>query len=177
VRPNLLIRAENIIFCSSAEHHSGGQNNLWSPSGRYGYSSPANPTEFSEIPTATSDNDIYCHSQYLSESPLQFCKRFDLYALGLVLLEIGSWKPLNRIFSHPALSYLQLGHAHVMISQVLLYHHPRTSPEVAASMYNTLLGSRCTCWSRVSPVQSGPLADAKPGEKAMALTLGENTRK
>jgi hypothetical protein len=43
-------------------------------------------------------DDVYCHPLYQSAGPKQpFQKTFDIYSLGLVLLEIAFWKPVESI--------------------------------------------------------------------------------
>jgi hypothetical protein len=36
------------------------------------------------------------HPEYLRR-PTRYCPEFDYYSLGMVLLEIGFWKPLNKM--------------------------------------------------------------------------------
>ncbi|MCJ1359431.1 MAG: hypothetical protein MMC33_009433 [Icmadophila ericetorum] len=44
------------------------------------------------------ETDIYRHPECLEEPPQPFHKSYDIYSLGLVLLEITKWRPLKDIF-------------------------------------------------------------------------------
>ncbi|KAI9893518.1 MAG: hypothetical protein M1814_006314 [Vezdaea aestivalis] len=48
-------------------------------------------------------SDLYRHPASLGVFRAEYCTRFDIYSLGLVLLEIGLWKPL-RAFHKPRYS-------------------------------------------------------------------------
>ncbi|OMP82279.1 hypothetical protein BK809_0006589 [Diplodia seriata] len=41
---------------------------------------------------------MYCHPDYIEEKRRVFGKTFDLYSLGIILLEIAYWKPVSEIF-------------------------------------------------------------------------------
>ena len=63
----------------------------------FGYARAANPTEISEIPDSSPDIDIYVHPILLNNKAKSYRKGFNLYALGLVLIESGLWRTLNGI--------------------------------------------------------------------------------
>jgi hypothetical protein len=62
------------------------------------YSRPDLEGQPSERPNKDPELDIYRHPDYLDEPPSRFRKSFDIYAFGLVLLEIAKWRPLKSIF-------------------------------------------------------------------------------
>lgn len=67
------------------------------------YSRPDIPGQPSEKSEKDPSLDIYRHPEYLSEVSPPFHKIFDIYALGLVLLEIAKWRPLKFVFLQIAL--------------------------------------------------------------------------
>ena len=93
------INSKNILFVPSATD----TDNVFTSAragpflAGFGYSRAANVTEFSEIPLTSSEDDFYCHTAVVGPAPKCFRKLFDLYALGLVLLEIALWEKLSDI--------------------------------------------------------------------------------
>ncbi|OCL12826.1 hypothetical protein AOQ84DRAFT_137753 [Glonium stellatum] len=41
---------------------------------------------------------IYCHPDYQGNAPGPYCKVFDIYSLGIILLEIAYWKTADELF-------------------------------------------------------------------------------
>lgn len=58
------------------------------------YARSDNPLEISDEPPSSLEQDIYRHPLATGQAKVGFRKRFDLYALGLVLLEVGLWKTI-----------------------------------------------------------------------------------
>ena len=63
----------------------------------YEYARFDNPDMMSELQSSEPGVDIYRHPDILGGEPCSFTKNHDVYALGLVLLEIGFWCPLVKI--------------------------------------------------------------------------------
>lgn len=42
-------------------------------------------------------DELYCHPKYKQNSHQNFCRQYDYYALGALLLEIGQWEALDSI--------------------------------------------------------------------------------
>lgn len=55
------------------------------------------PTEISEQPSANPLHDIYRHRDALGDSSKPFGKYMDLYALGMVLIEVAEWRALKTL--------------------------------------------------------------------------------
>jgi hypothetical protein len=96
------LRSSNILFFSDL---SPAEIPLSDPylSG-FDYSRPALADDMTEKPPENAASDIYRHphvqgsGSYLSSGAApNFKKSYDLYALGIVLLEIAYWKPIDRI--------------------------------------------------------------------------------
>ena len=89
---------ENILFTptnsATVDHTSITQGPFLAG---FGFARAANPTEFSEIPLTSPNTDIYCHPAIIGPRPKPFCKAFDLYSLGIILLEVMFWKQFTRI--------------------------------------------------------------------------------
>lgn len=63
----------------------------------YEYARFDNPEMMSELQSSEPGVDIYRHPDILGGEPCSFTKEHDIYALGLVLLEVGFWCPLVKI--------------------------------------------------------------------------------
>jgi len=63
----------------------------------YEYARADSPLDITETPAARHESDIYRHPSLISATPATYQKRFDLYSLGCVLLEIGLWRPLQTV--------------------------------------------------------------------------------
>jgi hypothetical protein len=63
------------------------------------YSRPDQNTETYQGAPETLEFTLYCHPDYLGGRPDLFRKTFDMYSLGIILLEIAWWKPAKEIFS------------------------------------------------------------------------------
>ena len=100
------IRSENILFFATGkEDHKSLQGPYLAD---FGYARVVGLTEFSEPTLSASDvvsRTLYTHKGNLEGS--SFCKSFDVFSLGLVLLEIGLWKDMRGILSDLAERYTQ----------------------------------------------------------------------
>lgn len=56
-------------------------------------------SEVSEAPSSNPEHDIYRHPLAVGDACESFSRVFDIYALGLILLEIALWRPLRKIVS------------------------------------------------------------------------------
>ena len=56
---------------------------------------PSQPGEFSEKPLSHPEDDIYRHPLYRGAELSSFQLSFDMYSLGVVLYEIGFWRPIT----------------------------------------------------------------------------------
>jgi serine/threonine protein kinase len=89
------IRSINIIFFPS--------NTAEIPYGKpilsgFDYARPASRKELTETPPSNAEFDLYRHPAAQSLSDRQGYRRsFDIYSLGIVLVEIIEWSPVDRI--------------------------------------------------------------------------------
>ncbi|KAL8735437.1 MAG: hypothetical protein Q9181_002835 [Wetmoreana brouardii] len=58
-------------------------------------SRPNQPGEMSEKPLADPDDDIYRHPDYRAQNSRSFLPSFDMYSLGIILFEIGTWRDVG----------------------------------------------------------------------------------
>ncbi|KAL9021833.1 MAG: hypothetical protein Q9185_000960 [Variospora sp. 1 TL-2023] len=63
-------------------------------------SRPNQPGEMSEKPLADPDDDIYRHPQYRAAHSHPFLPSFDIYSLGIMLFEIGTWRNVGYQGAH-----------------------------------------------------------------------------
>ncbi|EEU42056.1 uncharacterized protein NECHADRAFT_101905 [Fusarium vanettenii 77-13-4] len=94
------IRSDNIVFpCQNSESPSAGQ--LASPI-VCGFEYSRLETEAQTIDRSKSNSDpavaMYRHPDYQGEAAQGYKVQYDIYSLGLVLLEIGIWAPLTSLF-------------------------------------------------------------------------------
>lgn len=103
------LRSDNIIFFLG-EPEDKRTVDLSSPylTG-FDYSRPAGSVSMSEGPEMSLDEDLYRHPnvQGFSAAGRGFRKRHDIYSLGLILIEIAYWKPLESIIGVSSLKDLK----------------------------------------------------------------------
>ena len=101
------IRPENLLFFDTGkEDHKSLQGPYLAD---FGYARVVGLTEFSEPAMDASDvvfHALYTHKGNLLEGS-SFCKSFDVFSLGLVLLEVGLWKRMRDILSDSEERYTQ----------------------------------------------------------------------
>jgi hypothetical protein len=88
------LRSENIVFLD--------RKDLATPSlCGFEYSRPAEAGELTERPSDNLHHDLYRHPNAQFDLPREgargFKKIYDVYSLGIVLLEIGLWEPIHSI--------------------------------------------------------------------------------
>ena len=92
------IRADNILVFKSGTEQWNSTDDLSSAYlGGYEYARADNPLETTEAPPSQLYLELYRHPRSLGQGRASFNKRFDLYSLGCVLLEVAFWLPLQTI--------------------------------------------------------------------------------
>lgn len=92
------IRADNILVFKSGTEQWNSEDDLSSAYlGGYEYARADNPLETTEAPSSQLHSELYRHPRSLGQGRASFNKRFDLYSLGCVLLEVAFWLPLPTI--------------------------------------------------------------------------------
>jgi hypothetical protein len=103
------LRSANILFFQNGDSEKGGEQEInWAEpylSG-FDYSRPATNDDMTERPTDNATADIYRHPTVQSTGNREestgresYKKSFDLYSLGIVLLEIAYWKTIDQILN------------------------------------------------------------------------------
>lgn len=92
------LRSENVVLRSSGPATSSIADPFLAG---FEYSRPADPSEFTEVPGENRLHDLYRHPSTQFDIPRDgrqgFKKAYDIYSLGVVLYEIGMWKPVYAI--------------------------------------------------------------------------------
>lgn len=92
------IRADNILVLKSGKEQWNSNDDLSSAYlGGYEYARADNPLETTEAPSSQLHSELYRHPRSLGQGRASYNKRFDLYSLGCVLLEVAFWLPLPTI--------------------------------------------------------------------------------
>lgn len=92
------IRADNILVFKPGTEQWNSEDGLASAYlGGYEYARADNPLETTEAPSSHLRSELYRHPRSLGQGRASFNKRFDLYSLGCVLLEVAFWSPLSTI--------------------------------------------------------------------------------
>ncbi|RYP79284.1 hypothetical protein DL770_006731 [Monosporascus sp. CRB-9-2] len=96
------LRSENIIFLAPR----GSDNNIFLNSEPYvfGYEYARSDTEdsakaFTQLPDTELETDLYRHPQARGLNRETFQKRFDMYALACIIVELVMWELLIDVFS------------------------------------------------------------------------------
>lgn len=88
---NVVLKIPDLITPSIAEPFLAG----------FEYSRPADPSELTEVQAENRLHDLYRHPRTQFDIPRDgrqgFRKAYDIYSLGVVLYEIGMWKPVHTI--------------------------------------------------------------------------------
>ena len=92
------IRADNIlVFKPGTEPWSSTDDLSSAYLGGYEYARADNPLESTEAPSSQLYLELYRHPRSLGQGRASFNKKFDLYSLGCVLVEMAFWLPLHTI--------------------------------------------------------------------------------
>ncbi|KAJ2987092.1 hypothetical protein NUW58_g4695 [Xylaria curta] len=96
------LRSENIIFL--APRDSNDDVFLYSEPYIIGYEYARSDTTdsanaFTELPDTELETDLYRHPQARGLNRETFQKRFDMYAMACIFIELAMWKPLVEVFS------------------------------------------------------------------------------
>ena len=84
------IRTDNILVFKSGTEQWNSMDHLSSAYlGGYEYARADNPLEITEAPSSQLDFDLYRHPKSLGQGRASSNKRFDVYSLGCVLLEVA----------------------------------------------------------------------------------------
>lgn len=63
----------------------------------YEFARGDDPAEISDKPSSDPSRDVYRHPNAQGPTSSSFIKAYDIYALGIMLLEIAYWKPFSKI--------------------------------------------------------------------------------
>jgi Prion-inhibition and propagation len=63
----------------------------------FDFSRPDLPDEITVRHASSIEHDLYRHPDLLDSSAIRSCKAHDIYSLGIVLVEIAYWKPIEEI--------------------------------------------------------------------------------
>ena len=92
------IRTDNVLLCNLDDALWPNPESFQGPFlAGYMFARENDPREISDEVASSPETDLYRHPSALGEARLSFRPEFDLYALGMVLLEIGLWKNLKEI--------------------------------------------------------------------------------
>ncbi|KAF3769363.1 hypothetical protein M406DRAFT_287499 [Cryphonectria parasitica EP155] len=93
------LRSENILFERSPNPGTPSTADLFLAG--FEYARPADPNEATETPSDNRLHDLYRHPSTQFDIPRDgrrgFKKVYDIYSLGVVLCEIGMWRPIHAI--------------------------------------------------------------------------------
>ena len=91
------LRSHNIVFFPDADRGDKPIFSLPYLSG-FDYARPYRVGEFTEKPAQDPTCDVYRHPSAHGDKPTEgFKKTFDIYALGILLVELAYWKPIHTI--------------------------------------------------------------------------------
>ncbi|KAB5557952.1 prion-inhibition and propagation-domain-containing protein [Coniochaeta sp. 2T2.1] len=91
------LRSHNIVFFRATEGHIDYSKPYLSG---FDFSRPARPDEMTDIPGDDAEFDLYRHPRAQSTNPgerARFKKSFDIYSLGVLLVEIAHWDTIDHI--------------------------------------------------------------------------------
>jgi serine/threonine protein kinase len=98
------IRSHNILFLNSSSSSLSNSPTLPPPLLLgFDYTRPNAPTVASSSLTSADArtpniNNLYRHPRAQGPTRARFCQAYDIYALGIVLLEIGLWRPITELW-------------------------------------------------------------------------------
>ena len=140
----------------------------------FDYSRPATNDEMTEMPSDNPAADIYRHPSVQSRNNREdaagresYKKSFDLYSLGIMLLEIAHWKPIDEILHIDLDSASPMQTRHV--KRILLHDEPKHLRWVKGYVGNTVEGVVRACLS--APEAFGMDGDADEKREVVAAML------
>jgi hypothetical protein len=90
------LRSAGIVFDETASAGSERPGRLLISG--FGFSRPSNDSFTSGGPPHDSKWSLYCHPVYLdTDRKSGYRKSYDIYSLGIILIEIAFWKPIDQI--------------------------------------------------------------------------------
>ncbi len=141
------LRSSNILFFSDKGAHDLGSPYI---SG-FDCSWPAQNEDVIEKPLENAASDLYRHPHVQGignrepEPAGVFKKGYDLYSLGVVLLEIAYWKPIDQVLKIPNLHKVQPGTT-INVRSRLLDESQGYLPHVRSHLGNTMYGVVKNCF-------------------------------
>ena len=85
-------------------------------------SRPNEPAAYTNGPEVSSESRIYQHPQY-AERKHSYLPEFDYYSLGLIMLEVGLWMPLNNMMGNQNFSSFEEQRLYLLRARVPLLGH------------------------------------------------------
>jgi hypothetical protein len=95
------------------------------------YSRPNDPEADSELVAEHSNLDLYRHPHSLGPKRKRFCRAFDIYSLGVMLLEVGYWRQVLQ-FTKDSYTPDRL------LNDLLKFHIPRLLPKTGGIYANVV---------------------------------------
>ncbi|THW52343.1 hypothetical protein D6C81_10591 [Aureobasidium pullulans] len=90
------LRSAGVVFAKAASD-SGEDSSRLLVSG-FGFSRPTDHSFTTDGPPHDRKWSLYCHPEYLdSDAKAGYRKSYDVYSLGIILIEIAHWKPIDKI--------------------------------------------------------------------------------
>ncbi|THX51304.1 hypothetical protein D6D06_07448 [Aureobasidium pullulans] len=90
------LRSAGIVFGQTASESVGGLGHLF-VSG-FGFSRPSDHSFTTGGPPHDDKWLLYCHPDYLNQDrKAGYRKSYDIYSLGIILIEVAHWKPIDQI--------------------------------------------------------------------------------
>ena len=92
------LRSDSILFFTSP----GSEPDYANPTlAGFDYARPDRPGEQTDPPPENSEHDIYRHPSSLHRATSRSKKSYDIYSLGIVLIEIAHWRRIDDIVKMP----------------------------------------------------------------------------
>ena len=130
------IRPDNVLFFKGSRDAWAADSSVSSAFlGGYETARADNPLETTEAPSSQAQHELYRHPRTLGAIRASFTKRFDLYSLGCVLIELAFWKPLQSIL-------FQYHDHRTPRNEITTAHAPSSNDKASNADYYVLLSSK-----------------------------------